>query len=435
VRAIALEAFGAIRFDRRVADRTLDAILRRERRLWSRERRRVSEAVYGMLRAEFRNDALLRRALGKCYEALDDPARSALHYEIWRLSEKGTATAADLARAGLSPALFPGVQACLDPAAAAEVLPDDPAESLAIRHSLPVWIARLFLREVGAEEAEALAAASTARAPLVLRANALRIDRDGLRARLEEEGVSTEPTPHAPLGLRVQTRQNLFALPSFREGLFEIQDEGSQILAALVGARPGLRIVDACAGSGGKTLALAAAMENRGRILALDADARRLAQLGPRARRAGIHNWESQVVPEDAPGPVEQRWRGRADAVLVDAPCSGLGVLRRNPDAAHRLREEELARFAALQRRLLARYAALVRPGGRLVYGTCSVAREENEEVVEAFLRDHPAFERLPPRETLGPLADRLGAEPHLRLFPHRHGTDGFFGALLRRKE
>lgn len=434
VRGLALEAYGAIRFDNRVADRALEYLLRRERRLWARERRRVSEAVYGMLRAEIRNDALLRRALGKRYQALDGPAKSALHYEIWRLGERGEATEADLAKSGLSPALLPGVRACLDPAAAEALLPEDPAEALAIRRSLPSWIARIFLREVGAEEAEALAAAATGRAPLVLRTNALRIERDALRERLAKEGVEAEPTPHSPLGVRVETRQNLFALPSFREGLFEIQDEGSQLLALLVGAAPGWRVVDACAGAGGKTLALAASMENRGRILALDADARRLSQLGPRARRADIHNWETHVVPEEEPGEHEKRWRERADAVLVDAPCSGLGVLRRNPDAPHRLEERDLERFSALQTRLLARYAALVRPGGRLVYGTCSIAREENEEVVEAFLEAHPEFELLPPRETLGPIADRLGAERSLRLFPHRHGTDGFFGALLRRK-
>lgn len=433
MRGLAIEAYTAIRIDGRVADRALEYLLRRERRLWARERRQVAEAVYGMLRAEIRNDALLARALGKRYQSLDADARATLHYAIWRLGEKGEAREEDLLRSGLSPALLPGVRACLDPEAAEALLPDDPIEALAIRHSIPVWIARLFAREVG-PETEALAAAATERAPLVLRTNTLRTTRDDLIARLAEEEVEATPTPHAPHGLRVETRQNLFRLPSFREGLFEIQDEGSQLLALLVGAAPGEKVVDACAGAGGKALALAAAMENRGRILALDADARRLSQFGPRARRAGIHNWEAHPVPEEAPGEIELRWRERADAVLVDAPCSGLGVLRRNPDSLHRLREKDLARFSALQKRLLARYAALVRPGGRLVYGTCSIAREENEAVVEAFLAEHPAFELRPPEETLGPLAARLGAPRGLRLFPHRHGTDGFFGTLLVRK-
>lgn len=436
VRALVLEAYGAIREDGRVADRTLDHLLRRERRLWARERRRVTEAVYGMLRSEVRNDALLRRSLGARYEALDPQARSALHYEIWRLGSGGGPIEKELARSGLSKALLPGVRACLDPEAAEAHLPDDPVGRLAIRHSLPEWIARVFLREVGEEEAEALASAASERAPLVLRANALRIDREELVERLRGEGVESIPTPHSPHGLRVETRQNLFHLPSFREGLFEIQDEGSQLLALLLAPEPGWKVVDACAGAGGKTLALAALMRNRGRILALDSDGRRLSQLGPRARRAGIHNWEPLQVPDVEISETERRWAGRADAVLVDAPCSGLGVLRRNPDSAHRLDEGALRRFPALQARLLSRYAALVRPGGRLVYGTCSLAREENEEVVEAFLAENPNFELRSPAETLGErLAGTLGAERHLRLFPHRHGTDGFFGALLVRRD
>lgn len=435
IRALVLEAHGAIRQDGRVADRVVEYLLRRERRLWARERRLVAEAVYGMLRSEIRNDALLRRTLGERYLVLDETARSTLHYEIWRLRDEDWVNEKTLVRRGLSPALLPGVRACLDPEAAEALLPADPVERLSIRRSLPAWIARLFLREVGEEEADALAAVATERAPLILRVNTLRTDRDRLLERLRKEGVEAEPTPHSPLGLRVETRQNLYHLPSFKEGLFEIQDEGSQILSLLVGAAPGWRVVDACAGAGGKTLALAASMENRGRILAFDTDGRRLSQLGPRARRAGIHNWEAHLVPDQGEAEIEGRLRGRADAVLVDAPCSGLGVLRRNPDALHRLDEGALERFPALQKRLLDRYSALVRPGGRLIYGTCSIAREENEEVVEAFLADHPEFELEPPAETLGPkLADALGAARFLRLFPHRQGTDGFFGALLRRK-
>jgi len=435
VRSLVLEAYGAIRGEGQVADRTLERILRRERRLGSRERRRVSEAVYGILRSEFRNDALLRRSLGARYESLDTQARGALHYEIWRLSGTDLPVEREFARSGLSRSLLPGVLACLDPAAEAH-LPDDPVARLAIRHSLPEWIARLFVREVGEVEAEALAASLTERAPLTIRVNSLRTDRETLRQRLLAEGVETTPTPHSPFGLRVEVRQNLMQLPSFQEGLFEIQDEGSQLLALLLSPEPGWKVVDACAGAGGKTLALAALMQNRGRILALDADARRLSQIGRRARRAGIHNWEAAQVPDVGISEVERRWAGRADAVLVDAPCTGLGVLRRNPDSASRLRPEALREFPALQRRLLARYAALVRPGGRLVYGTCSIAREENEEVVEAFLAEHPHFELRPVADTLGrERAEALGLARFLRLFPHRHGTDGFFGALLLRSQ
>lgn len=437
VRALALEAYAAIRDEGRVADRTLDFLLRRERRLYSRERRAVAEAVFGMLRSEGRIDWLLERGLGsERLGRLGRPARQALHYEAWRVLERGIPPARALAEGGLSEALLPGLLACAEPGPHLAALHDDPVRRLAVEESLPLWIARLFLGQLGEADAFALARAMNERAPLTLRANRLKTTRDGLIEALAAEGVEARPTPFSPDGVAVESRQNLFQLRAFREGLFEIQDEGSQLLARLLDPRPGWRVVDACAGAGGKTLALAASMKNRGRILALDTDERRLEKLAPRARRAGVHNWEARRVPEDRlPPEVAAGWGGRADAVLIDAPCSGLGVLRRNPDARFRLDEGSVERFATLQRELLVRYAALARPGGRIVYATCSVAREEDEEVVEAVLADHPELELVSPAETLGAdLADRLGATRYLRLFPHVHGTDGFFAALLRRR-
>lgn len=434
VRSLILEAYASIRTQGRIADRTLDFLLRRERRLWASERRAVAEGVYGLLRDEVRLDYLLRRSLGPRYEALGELARHALLYEAWRVSEGESDPHAALRESGLSLSLLPGLEALRSPEAIEALLPRDPAERLGVLHGLPPWIASLFLREVG-EEAEALAAAMSRRAPLTLRANALRTTREGLLSRLRDEGIEGKPTRFSPWGVVTDGKVNVFQLRSFRDGLFEVQDEGSQLLSLLLAPRPGWKVVDACAGSGGKTLALAAMMENRGRIVALDSDERRLAQLGPRARRAGIHNWESHVVPATGRSAVEERLGGWADAVLVDAPCTGLGVLRRNPDARFRLRPEDVAGFAALQRDILSRYALLVREGGFLVYGTCSLAREEDEEVVERFLSEHPDFEALSPSATLGEeVAEPLGAREHLRLFPHRQGTDGFFGALLRRR-
>lgn len=437
VRALALEAYAAIRDEGRVADRALDFLLRRERRLYAPERRAVAEAVYGMLRSEGRLAWLLRRGLGEeIVGQLGRQARHALHYEAWRVLERGVPAARALAEGGLSPTLLPGLVACADPAPHLETLRDDPVRRLSVEASLPAWIAALFVREAGEAGAFALAAAMNERAPLTLRANRLRTDRAGLLAALEREGITARPTRWSPDGVTVDGRQNLFQLRAFREGLFEIQDEGSQLLAQLLDPHPGWTVVDACAGAGGKTLALAASMRNRGRIVALDTEPRRLEKLGPRARRAGVHNWEAHVVePDGIPAALRQRLLGAADAVLVDAPCTGLGVLRRNPDARFRLDEGSVERFAALQRELLARYAALAKPGGRIVYATCSVAREEDEAVVEAVLRAHPELELVPPAETLGAdLAGRLGAERWLRLLPHVHGTDGFFAALLRRR-
>lgn len=437
VRALALEAYAAIRDEGRVADRALDFLLRRERRLWAQERRAVAESVYGMLRSERRIAWLLEQGLGEETAAsLGRQAQHALHYEAWRVLDRGVPPARALAEGGLSPALLPGLSACADPAPHLERLAADPIRRLGVEQALPDWMAALFIRELGTEAAFAAAAAMNERAPLTLRANRLRTDRQGLLRALQDEGVPARPTPFSPEGVTVEGRQNLFQLRAFRQGLFEIQDEGSQLLAQLVDPHPGWLVVDACAGAGGKTLALAATMRNRGRIVALDTEARRLEKFAPRARRAGVHNWEAHQVAEDGIGPaLEEKLTGKADAVLIDAPCTGLGVLRRNPDARFRLDEGSVARFAALQRELLVRYAALARPGGRIVYATCSIAREENEEVVEAVLREHPELELVPPAETLGQeLAERLGAERHLRLYPHVHGTDGFFAALLRPK-
>ncbi|HEY0839258.1 MAG TPA: RsmB/NOP family class I SAM-dependent RNA methyltransferase, partial [Vulgatibacter sp.] len=413
VRALALEAYAAIRDEGRVADRALDFLLRRERRLYASERRAVAEAVYSLLRSEGRLHHVFSEALGDEWRSLSPAAGRALAYEAIRVRDRGIPPERALADGGLAASLLPGLVAWTSPVAQPS---GDPAERLAIEEGLPGWMAALFVREFGEEGAAALGRAMNERAPLTVRANRLHVDRDGLAARLEAEGVSSRPCEFSRDGLRVEGRLNLFSLPSFREGLFEIQDEGSQILAALLDPRPGWLTIDACAGAGGKTLALAATMRNKGRLVALDSDERRLAQLGPRARRAGVHNWEAHAVPADGlPVEMERRWSGKADAVLIDAPCTGLGVLRRNPDARFRLGEGSVARFAAVQRALLDRYASLAKPGGRIVYATCSVASEENERVVEAVLAARPDLELVPPSETLGDeLARRLGSDRYL---------------------
>jgi 16S rRNA (cytosine967-C5)-methyltransferase len=436
VRAVVLEAYARIRDEGKVADRTLDALLRRESRLYAVERRAVADAVYAMLRLEARLEVLLAGALGPSYAALSPAARHALLYQAHRVLAGQVPPAKALAEGGLSQGLLPGLLACANATPGAAPAEPGTAAALALETALPAWLAGRFAADLGADAATALAHAMNERAPLTIRANRVKTDRDALLARLAAEGVAARPTPYAPDGLAVETRQNLFRLRSFQDGLFEIQDEGSQLLALLLDPHPGWLVVDACAGAGGKTLALAGPMKNRGRIVALDTDERRLGELPKRAKRAGVHDWESHLVPADAvPPALAARLGGRADAVLVDAPCSGTGVLRRNPDARFRLKPADVERFSLLQRELLARYAAFAKPGGRIVYATCSVLRAEDEDVVEAVLREHPELERLPPATTLGPeLAAQLGAEEYLRLLPHRHGTDGFFAALLRRR-
>jgi 16S rRNA (cytosine967-C5)-methyltransferase len=317
-------------------------------------------------------------------------------------------------------------------ASALESLPKN--QRFPIAASLPDFLAVKFRETFGAD-AERATNAMNERAPLTARVNLLKCDRETLQKRLAAEGVVSQPTPLSPMGLWLETRINIFSLESFKEGFLELQDEGSQLLGMLVDAPP-TRVVDACAGAGGKTLQLAAQMKNRGDLHALDVDTRRMDDLRKRARRAGVHNVRTQIIPPEGPAAQEALapLKDKADRVLVDAPCSGTGTYRRKPDARYRLSPEDLANQVARQKALLERFSSMVKPGGRLIYSTCSILREENEAVVEDFLSHHPDFTVRPVTEVLGPeLGPKVSSGPFLRLAPHTHGTDGFFGAILVR--
>ncbi len=263
-------------------------------------------------------------------------------------------------------------------------------------------------------------------APLDLRANLLKASRDEARAALAAEGIEAEPTPYSPWGLRVAGRRAVTTGTAFRDGLVEIQDEGSQLVAMLAGAEPGMRVADWCAGAGGKTLALAMMMGNRGQILACDVSAPRLDGAVRRLRRAGVHNAERHLVQ---PGDKwAKRRAGSFDRVLVDAPCTGTGTWRRNPDARLRLLERDLQELLGKQAAILDEAARLVKPGGRMIYATCSVLAEEDEGQVSAFLARQPGF-----RPVQVALPGGLAADPYLVLTPRRNGTDGFFAAVLER--
>ncbi len=431
VDAAVLEVHGLVREQGWLADRALDRVLRRERRLYAGERRAVAETVYGMLRALGQLSWLVSGSLPREGSG-SAPLDPATLYGVW-LARAGAPPEAAARRLGLSPKVIAGALDCSSARIAAIA---DPVERLAVEGSLPRWVAARFAEELGMDEARALARALNERAPLTVRANLLKTTRDALQARLAEEGVGARPTRFSPWGLALDGHANAFSLQSFQEGLFEIQDEGSQLLALAVGARPGWRVADACAGAGGKALALAAEMHGKGSLLALDSDSGRLDEAKRRARRAGVHNLRARPIPA---GPEAEAaladLAGHCERVLVDAPCAGLGTLRRKPDARWRLRPEDPARFAALQKELVVRFARLVKPGGRLVYATCSIGRTENAEVADCLAREMPGFAPFPLQAALGDdLARALGAEGHaFQLLPHRHGTDGFFLAAFAR--
>ncbi|MFA5120152.1 RsmB/NOP family class I SAM-dependent RNA methyltransferase [Zavarzinia sp.] len=310
--------------------------------------------------------------------------------------------------------------------------PDQPA---AVQANLPGWLMPHFERRFAARLVPE-AAALCGEAGLDLRANSLKTTREGAIAALAEDGIIAQPTPLSPVGLRVEGRPPIARTRAWREGLVEVQDEASQLAALLLGARAGERVLDLCAGAGGKTLAIAAAMENKGRLIATDADERRLEEAVTRLRRNDVHNVTRRAVGAEGDAWLS-RHKGGFDRVLVDAPCTGTGTFRRNPDAKWRSSPEELTHLTALQGKLLARAAALVKPGGRLVYATCSVLAEEDEDQIDAFLAAHPEFRPVPLAEAwaaVGSPRPAPVAGPYLLLSPARHSTDGFFAAVLERQ-
>jgi 16S rRNA (cytosine967-C5)-methyltransferase len=309
----------------------------------------------------------------------------------------------------------------------------------AVANDLPDWLLP-HLEAIYGERLEEEMAGLNASAPTDLRVNLLKTDRDGARRALAAEHVRAEPTPWSPTGLRLAARVPLSGLAAFKDGLIEVQDEGSQLAALLVGARPGMRVVDFCAGAGGKTLALAAAMNNRGKLVACDTAAWRLDRSGIRLRRAGASNVERRALTSER-DPWVKRHAASFDRVLVDAPCLGIGSWRRNPDAKWRSTPTDLAELQIRQHDILASAARLVKPGGRLVYVTCSLLREEDEAQAERFLEETPDFvpysaARAWDEAIGGPCPAGLtnpGGD-YLRLTPAQHGTDGFFVALFERK-
>lgn len=308
---------------------------------------------------------------------------------------------------------------------------------VAVLGSLPDWLAEQLLAQYGAQ-AEALAASLSEPPPRVLRVNGLISDVEDARTRLAAEDATTAPARFARRGLRLEGAFNPFATRAFHEGVFELQDEGSQLVCELVAPPPRGLVVDACAGAGGKSLALAAALEGRGKVWALDVDGRKLSALRERAKRARAANVQALPIEEQGPlPPAVQALAGKVDRLLVDAPCSGSGVLRRNPETRARLTPEAVARLAELQLSIVERMLPLLAPGGRLLFATCSLLAAEGEHLLDRLEAAHPELSPV----NLAEVFDRAYVDrfersaPHrLRLLPHLHDTDGFFIGCLRKK-
>ncbi len=302
------------------------------------------------------------------------------------------------------------------------------------RANLPDWLYEKFVAQYGEAETVTLAEALNQPAPLDLRVNSIKATRDDVMNELALAPIAAEPMPFAPLGLRILKKPSLQNLPLFKSGAIEVQDEGSQVLSQIVGAKRGEMVVDFCAGAGGKTLALGALMRNTGRLYAFDVSEKRLAKLKPRLARSGLSNVHPVQIAHERDVKIK-RLAGKVDRVLVDAPCSGLGTLRRNPDVKWRQKPEAVTEMHDKQVAILDGAARLLKGGGRLVYATCSLLDEENERVVEQFLAKHDDFVLVPMNVVLAEQKIALEMGDYLKLLPHKHQTDGFFAAVLERKK
>lgn len=428
--AAAIDILAAIETGGTPADDIAAEYFRRRRYIGAKDRVQVAAYVYAVLRhravldwwiARVSRDEISASARSRVIAAL-------LLIDKWPPEE----VAASFDGGRFRPAVLSPAETQLVRGLAGRTL-THPEMPRPVACDLPDWL-ESHLAAVYGRRLEDEMAALNAPAPLDLRVNTLKADRDTARRALAADHVHAEPTPWSPLGLRLKHRAPLGATEAFKNGLVEVQDEGSQLAALLADARPGMRIVDFCAGAGGKTLALAAQMQNRGKLVACDVSAWRLDRAGQRLRRAGISNVERRALSSERDPWVKHHAKsfGR---VFVDAPCLGVGSWRRNPDGKWRATPRDLAELVPRQHDILASAARLVRPGGRLVYITCSLLREENEAQAEGFLTAHPDFTLYPAArawaETIG--GESPAGTDYLRLTPARHGTDGFFVAIFER--
>ncbi len=419
LRALLLELWQRTRMDWGFVTDRLATTFRKETWIGAHERRFVSETLYGLVRHLRRIDLGLERGR-RVKKPPRDLERLLALLVLERLVEP--------AHAGrLEPGVDWAAVAGVDHAIAGE---RKPSRRIALAASLPDWLAELLVADWG-DEAEALALALNQRAPMTVRANLLVTDRDALAAELAAERLDTHPGRWTDTALIIDSRTNLFASAAFKRGAMEAQDEGSQLLAELAVPRETKSlIVDYCAGAGGKTLAIAARLANRGRIVASDVDGKKLEELRRRARRAHVSNAQAIALDRNGWPKDVEALRGKADVVFVDAPCSGIGALRRNPEARWRLREADIATFAARQREIMTTAIALAAPGARVVYATCSLLAAENEQVARSL----SGVEPVALSEVLGDeRAQALAREGAFTVSPHVHGTDGFYARVLKR--
>jgi 16S rRNA (cytosine967-C5)-methyltransferase len=426
-----IELYAEVLAARRPADAVASEWFRARRYVGSKDRQAVASALFDLLRRHARIGWWLARA------GAEDTPRTRVLADRILAGEPADAVLERFSGGRFAPGAADDAERRLARALDRRTL-EHPEMPDAVRLEAPEWAADALAAALGDRFAREMAAMLEP-APLDLRVNPLKATREEALAELAGEGIRARPGRLSPWAIRVEGRPAVAQTAAFREGRVEIQDEGSQLVALILGARPGDRVVDFCAGAGGKTLAVAAGMANRGRVVAADVLDRRLERAGVRFRRAGVHNVETRPLSSER-DPWVKRHKGGFDRVLVDAPCTGTGTWRRNPDARWARLGPGLEDLVRLQGEILDSACRLVRPGGRLVYATCSLLPAENADRVDAFLAARPDFARVPLdrawAEALGPLGagPPPGPGPDLALLPGRDGTDGFYAAVLERR-
>ena len=392
------------------ADAVLNHYFRQHHSLGPHERAFVADAVYGVLRH--------KRAL----DHITDNGNARRLLLGWLVRFSGLSVEA------LSSALKSSE---VEAIGQLKGMPLEPV-SMAVRTEFPDWVYERLARRLSEGELIDLGRALQEAAPLDLRVNTFRTDRENVLRTLHERGMQASATPYSPIGIRVMGKPPVNREQLFLEGAIEVQDEGSQLVGYLLAPRRHDLVVDFCAGAGGKSLMLGAMMHSQGRLYAFDVAAARLARLKPRLKRSGLSNLHPHLLRTEH-DPKVKRLAGKIDRVLVDAPCSGLGTLRRNPDLKWRQSPKGVMEMRAKQSSILASASTLLKAGGRLVYATCSLLAEENEEVVETFLKEHPEFTPIHCGKILQQQGIDIEAGERMRLWPHVHGTDGFFAAAFER--
>lgn len=439
-RAIAVEILERIDRKGDYAEPLLDAALSGEGLPNPHDRALLTELVYGTLRMRGRLDWIITRIYKGDAASLELPIPNILRTGLYQLlyTDRIPAFAAvneavaiakkeRPAASGLVNAILRNALREKDNIAWPEMA-KDPGKAIAVIHSHPRWLVERWLDVYGIEETIAICRDNNRMAEPVVRVNRLKATADEAIASLAAEKIAAGKTRYSPDGLFLSTAAGLRETAAFRNGLIRVQDEASQLIARLVGPSPGEKVLDLCAGAGGKTVHLAALMENKGGITAVDLHPDKLHLLTADAGRLGVtiatvHAGNAATLPES--------FQGAFDRVLLDAPCSGLGTLRHNPEIRWRLTQAEIEKSMSLQKRLLRKAADCVKSGGRLIYSVCTVTPEENESVVAELLTSRPEFTRIPPEGIPPELVD---ADGFFRTFPHRHATDGFFGALFSRR-